>query len=191
MAGHDVRDWEWRPGAPEVPIDDGRTFVPIHMSGIGRGRKSVGTLTAEFEVRNGVPECIAFSMEAVPGGRGIRTTDLRVFNIDALVQHAFLLEATRIPEGGSDTDQAVRPVTDREFWALRASLDRARQGQRGKSSLAELAEVARVYRENIEDSPTLAVANDLGYTARTAARRVSQARALKLLPATTQGKAKS
>jgi hypothetical protein len=183
-----TRDVEWRPEAPEVSIDDGRTFVPIRMKMIGRGRKAAGTLNAEFEVRNGVPECIAFSLEAVPGGRGIRTADVRAYNIDEFVRYGFLLVATRIPEGGSDTDEAVRPQTDRDFWALRASLDRARQGQRGKSSEAELAEVARVYRENIEDSPTLAVANDLGYSARTAARRVSQARALGLLPATTQGK---
>lgn len=177
-----TRDVRWKFHGPRVWVDDGRTFVPSRVTVTGLGHKASGTLRAEFEVRNGVPECIVFSLEAVPGGRGIRTPDLRGFDIDGLVVNAFLGDARRVPEG-SETGQAVRPNGERERWALRASLERARRGGRGRSSEAELIEVARVYLEDTEGAPTMAVANELNYSDRTAARRVSQARALGLLPA--------
>jgi Holliday junction resolvasome RuvABC DNA-binding subunit len=55
---------------------------------------------------------------------------------------------------------------------------------------AELKEVARVYRENVDSRPVEAV-EALGYSRRTAARRIQQARLKGLLPPTTQGKRKA
>ena len=177
-----TRSAHWEFHGPQVRVDDGRTIVPSRVTLVGLGHKAAGTLRAEFEVLDGVPECILFSLEAVPGGRGIRTPDLRGFNIDGLVVNAFLRDAYRIPEGGSKDDQAVRPESERELWALRASLERARRRRRGRASEAELIEVARVYQQDTEGAPVMAVANQLSYSDRTAARRVSQARALGLLP---------
>jgi hypothetical protein len=56
---------------------------------------------------------------------------------------------------------------------------------------AELEEVAKVYREFIGSTPTRAVQLAGGYSERTAARRVQQARAAGLLPQTTPGKRKA
>jgi hypothetical protein len=58
-------------------------------------------------------------------------------------------------------------------------------------SRAELEEVAQVYREHVASSPTRMVAMLCGYSERTAARRVQQARAAGLLPKTTPGKRKA
>jgi hypothetical protein len=64
----------------------------------------------------------------------------------------------------------------------------ARKARRGTVTRADLEQVAKVYRENLAASPTRAVSLLLGYTERTAARRVQQARAAGLLPETTKGK---
>jgi hypothetical protein len=68
----------------------------------------------------------------------------------------------------------------------------ARKARRGAVSKAELEQVAKVYREHLVGGPTAAVRLLLGYKSeRTAARRVQQARAAGLLPATTPGKRKA
>jgi hypothetical protein len=74
---------------------------------------------------------------------------------------------------------------------LERDLYEARASRRGEVTHAELKEVASVYREHLDASPTRAVSLLLGYSERTAARRVQQARAAGLLPATTPGKRKA
>ena len=62
---------------------------------------------------------------------------------------------------------------------------------RGRVTRAELEGVARVYREHVGATPTRAVQLAGGYSERTAARRVQQARAAGLLLKTTPGKRKA
>jgi hypothetical protein len=67
----------------------------------------------------------------------------------------------------------------------------ARAARRGAVTRTELEEVARVYRQHFDASPTRAVQLLGGYSERTAARRVQQARDEGLLPKTTPGRRKA
>lgn len=51
-----------------------------------------------------------------------------------------------------------------------------------------LNQVAALYRAAVDGNPTRAVERVMGYSKRTAGRRVQQARAAGLLPPTTKGK---
>lgn len=83
------------------------------------------------------------------------------------------------------------PRDDREAWQARGAATTARprpQRQRQPIPPAELEDVARIYKEHVAGKPTDAVATILGYSPRTAARRVKQAEEAGLLPQTVKGK---
>jgi hypothetical protein len=146
-------------------------------------------LEVTFEVRNGRPECVDFHVRAKPDGRGIRTVDLQmVTNLDAIAVNLYAA-VTPVPDG-SVFNWMWRQTEENAERARRAAYE-ARKARRGAVTTAALEEVAKVYRENLEGSPTRAVSLFLGYSQRTAARRVEQARAAGLLPATTPGKRKA
>lgn len=154
-------------------------------------------LTAVFEVRHGRPECVSLAVTSTLDGRGIRLSDINVFTLDATAVQAFERWAVRAEHTGSGAARMEIDIADfggrddHERWAARADLHEARTASRGALSRAELERVARVYREHIDHQPTKAVGLILGYTQRTAARRVEQARAAGLLPPTTPGKPKA
>lgn len=183
MNTRDVK-WEW--SGDLVPIGDGRTQVPSRATVTGPAYHGAPDLHAEFEVREGVPECVSFSLTSKGDGRGIRTADLRNFEIDGFVWNAFRHMAFRVPDD-TQTGQAVRPKSEKEYLATLQDFERSRAPHR--TSVAELEEVARVYRANLAGKPTEAVQHELAYSShRTAVRRISQARAAGLLPPTTPGK---
>jgi hypothetical protein len=82
------------------------------------------------------------------------------------------------------------PKDDQEWWAVNKEVNHARtatRGVRGPSSEV-LEQVARLYRAHSAGSPVRVIADLLGTSERTAARRVQQARQAGLLPLTTQGR---
>ena len=143
------------------------------------GIKGSPDATVIFEVRDGRPECVEISVRAKPEGRGIRSADLAMMNLDNLAIDVFTQLGV---VGVQDTDERRRTHRD---------VHEARLARRGAVSQHELEEVARVYREHLEESPTRAVALLLGYSDRTAARRVQQARTAGLLPSTSPGRKKA
>jgi hypothetical protein len=146
-------------------------------------------LEVTFEVRDGRPECVDFHVRAKPNGRGIRTADLEmVTNLDAI---AVNLYAAVAPVPGGDAFNWMWRQTEENVERARRAVYEARKARRGTVSRAALEEVAKVYREHLDASPTRAVSLLLGYSERTAARRVQQARAAGLLPKTTPGKRKA
>jgi hypothetical protein len=161
-----------------------RTAVYAHD-----GDEGEPDLEVRFEVRDGRPECVDFHVRAKPGGRGIRTADLEmVTNLDAI---AVNLYAAVAPEpGGSALNWMWRQTEENAERARRAAYE-ARKARRGTVTTAALEEVAKTYREHLDASPTRAVSLLLGYSTRTAARRVQQAREAGLLPTTTPGKRKA
>jgi hypothetical protein len=180
----------WRLGEAVVP----RRVVYSHTSEGGEP-----DLKMYFEVRDGRPECTGIVFTAKPGGRGLRTADLRVFNLDAITRNVFAqvavvhnrtnpFDGTPVPD---DTILLHGPRDEAEFRRLERDIYEARAARRGAVSRAELEEVAQVYREHVASSPTRMVAMLCGYSERTAARRVQQARAAGLLPKTTPGKRKA
>jgi len=151
------------------------------------GEKGAPDVAARFEMRDGVPEVVDFRITAKPNGRGVRTVDLNSWQpLEGLATNAFHRYA-RLLDPAEAGDDPYGPRDDRDAWRIRADLEDARAGQRGPSP-SELEDVARVYREAIDSRPTEAVQVMLGYSRRTAARRVQQARAAGLLPETSQGK---
>jgi len=166
-------------------------MVPRKVTLTFTGDDDTPDIAAQFEVRDGRPECTEIRLIAKKHGRGLRTADLVTFNVDALAWHAFQGLAQR--EVGS-TDAGYTVWADRwraseaEARGVQKDLLEARRRSRGTVTTAALERVAAVYREHADGHPTKAVEELLGYSARTAARRVERARAAGLLPPTTPGK---
>lgn len=169
--------WEgrtWNSGTGGL-VALGNAVVPREALMTFEGVDGSPDATMRFEVRDGRPECVEIIVRAKPDGRGIRSADVGLFNIDTITVNVF-------------HDLGTIGVTDeRAFIATRRALQEARSSRRGTVTPEELERVAKAYREN-PDAPTRAVALLLGYTQRTAARRVKQAEEAGLLPVTTPGK---
>jgi hypothetical protein len=162
------------------PVRFGDTVVPARVAYVIEGSHSSPSLQIEFEIRKGQPVCTAVRVDASPTGRGIRTGDLNALpGLDKLAEDAFMELAVTVADNPFDwhigKDQSKRKAAKQDVHT------------RGD---AELKKVARAYRENVDSRPVEAV-EDLGYSRRTAARRIQQARLKGLLPPTTQGKRKA
>jgi hypothetical protein len=176
----------WKPdwGQPQRGTWIGKTFVPLKVTFEGIGLKGAPDVSAVFEIRDGVPEVVDFRITAKPSGRAVRTSDLNGWQpLEGLALNGF----RQVGELGDREHGAWPPQDQREEWAVRADLEKA-MARRRTPSTAELEEVAKVYRTAIHGKPTEAVQLQLGYSRRTAARRVEQARAAGILPPTTKGK---
>ena len=162
------------------PVRFGNTVTPARVAYVIEGSNSSPSLRIEFEIRKDRPVCTGVHVEASPDGRVIRTGDLNALpGLDRLAEDAFTELATE--------------VADNPFeWHIGRDKKKHRAANQDVHTRgdAELKEVARVYRENVDARPVEAV-EDLGYTRRTASRRIEQARAKGLLPQTTQGKRKA
>jgi hypothetical protein len=170
----------------------GEAVVPRRASFTLDGDDGAPDLRMAFEVRDGRPECVEVQITAKPDGRGIRSTDLGTFNLDNMVIAVFEEVAMTAVDRAEDGTIRLSFIGD-ETAARRAQRDlhEARKVRRGSVTRTELERVTAVYREHVDASPTQAVAMLLGYSTRTAARRVEQARAAGLLPKTTPGKRKA
>lgn len=165
----------------------GDTFVPSAVELRGEGERGAPNLHVRFEIRDGIPEVVSFHLDSTTSGRGVRTADLREWNLDGLAFNAFMHFAGIRDPNGSGTAMGGYGFSDeREYWQARGDVERASERRPGVSA-GELEDVARIYRAHIETRPTEAV-QKLGYSRRTAARRVQQARAAGLLPPTSRGK---
>jgi len=122
-----------------------------------------------------------------PEGRGIRTGDLALFNIDTVTVNVFTRHALRPDDRGEVAEGTAlpwRPLDgERALRAGERAVYEARKRRRGTVSPEELRRVAEVYEQHVAGgAPTAAVQMVLGYdSARTAARRVQQARTAGLL----------
>ncbi|WP_300008061.1 hypothetical protein [Pseudonocardia sp.] len=173
------------------PVRLGDTLVPrtAHLEMVGDDGGPDGLVRCE--IRDGRPEVVEITVKVKPDGRGIRSADMAVFNLDNLAVNIFGHVAEPIQTAPAEGQFATTwPPTETQAWAMRNDLHRARTAPRGARgpSREELEEVARIYREHVADAPVKAVAALLGATERTAARRVQQARAAGLLPPTTRGR---
>jgi hypothetical protein len=158
----------------------GDTVVPRRVAYTIEGDHSSPSLRIEFEIRDERPFCSSVHIDASAQGRSIRTGDLTSLpSLERLAEECF-------------AELAMRAGTSNPFEAFigdKAGVRQAR-GEIHSGGDAELKEVARVYREHVDERPVEAV-EALGYTRRTAARRIQQAREKGLLPKTTQGKRKA
>jgi hypothetical protein len=161
-------------------VELGDLDVPEGIRMTSEGLKGAPDLTIEFAVREGRPEVVGFHLVAKPTGRGIRTADLHGFtSLDRLAFNAFI-QNTRRPGGVWFFDEA-------EYHRARRDIQDA-QARPGSPSEAELEAVAHAYLAAGQDKPTEAVQNELGYSRRTAERRIQQARERGLLPPAKRGR---
>lgn len=167
----------WTGIGPKI-VRLGQTWVFSRARLVSIGADGAPDLFAEFEVRNGVPECTTIRWDSKAGGRGVRTADLHAMQVDGLVHNAFIAHA-KAP---------ALEDAERSQWAASGDIERAMSQRSRGPSEEELREVAEIYKAHVPGNPTAAVEARLGLSRRTAARRVQQARAAGLLPPTTAGK---
>lgn len=166
------------PGRGKTPVRFGDTVVPASVAYLIDGEGGSPSLRAEFEIRDGQPICTSVTVTASDDGRGVSTGDLAsIPNLARLTEDAFLALALRVED---------RPQDWRLDPADRARTRLARGDIRTRGD-EELRAVAEVYRDNLADRPVEAV-EAMGYTRRTAGRRIQQARDKGFLPPTTRGR---
>lgn len=171
----------------------GDFVVPKQLEFEFTGDEGTPDFVAKFEVRNGRPECVELTFRAKPDGRGIRTSDLHVIQIDGMKTGMYADRAMRATVDHETNVTTMEPVTDeRELWRAINEVNEAVKAPQRGITRPELEQVAKIYRENVDGSPVKAVQASMNYNSeRTAARRVEQAREHGLLPATTPGKRKA
>jgi hypothetical protein len=183
---------EWGFG-PRKQVRVGNFVLPRQLAFVVTGENGAPDLTIRFEVRDGRPVCVEVVATAKPEGRGLRTSDLHLLQLDTLAVSVFAQTALQSSFDPATNVTTMTPIVDeRSFWAAVNDVDRAVKAPQRGTTRAELEQVALVYRENIKGSPVAEVKERLGYgSERTAARRVQQARDAGLLPPTTPGKPKA
>jgi hypothetical protein len=143
--------------------------VTVNLDGEG----TAPDLVAQFEWRDGRPECTDVRVSAKADGDGVTNADLRLFDLENLAARAFQAAASRpLPFGG-------HAVTDLPPHHAEEVSDVVRGSQ---ASDARLVRVARVYLEDVHGAPLAAVERYLGQSRRTAARWVRRAREAGLIP---------
>src|SRR5829696_1235119 len=162
----------------------GRAMVPsrftVHLVDFGNTEPDVD-LT--FEVRNGSHECREIRVKSADDqAREVRATDLAEIRIDDALEMAIRV----IFYGGSTGDKDNEIA--RGVQAVRAARE-ARAARRVKITDPLLREVARVYRDNVGDKPTDAVAKHFGREHRTATLYIKRARERGFLGPAIKGKA--
>lgn len=178
--------------------------------GEGRPGHIEPNLVADFEIRDGVPDCVSLAVTVPRFGKAISSAYLKGLDIETMAVDAFMEQAHKpLPGGGfafpAVGDEAaaravrirlrsqVAPHTTARERAAVADLDgfetvertlHKRMREKNPRSDELLRAVARTYLENLSDAPTVAVRRWLGpdTSERTAQRRVNQARAAGLLP---------
>lgn len=175
-----------------VKLDDSRE-MPSEFVAVFQPRKGVDEPFVEmhFAVIDGVPQCRVISISAIKGKRELRASDLRALPVEVILENvaAQIAEEITRDERGNVVKAVKRPYV--EEW-MRGGISAVRSARRqGKRKVTDdlLREVAQIYRENVNDSPTLAIAAHFGVADRTARLYVRRARDAGFLGESIKGKA--
>ena len=134
-----------------------------------------------FEVRGGHYECREVQLVSPDdAGREVRSSDLCSIRIDDALEMAMRV----IYYTGDDKDTEIARGVEAE-----REVQKARAARKVKITDSLLREVARVYKANISDKPTEAVATHFDRQHRTAALYVKRARERGFLGPAIKGKA--
>jgi hypothetical protein len=186
------RDWDVTVSDEREPVGELQLRMPARFTLHLRDNDDGGPdVDITWQVRNGVPECTQVNITATEKGHEVRVSGLAGIRLEDCLEFALksmLFDRT----DGSDEPQ----LPDKTHW-FDLALGReavkqtrtVRAARKVKITDAFLREVAKVYRENISDRPTQAVAEYFGKQHRTAAYYVHEARERKILRPTTKGKA--
>ena len=159
-----------------------------------------------FEIRDGVPQCRRAELLSTDDGREVLSSDLRGIKLEDLLESTMAAvamvsttsglagwEDAPLPDPAARPDlfsAAIRPATGGDDRTQTLMTVRAvRREARRKVTDEVLQDVARVYRENVGNNPTMAVAEFTGRAHRTAALYVKKAREAGYLGLAIKGKA--
>lgn len=173
--------------------------VPKHVTTELTGDRDKGhpDLRVECSMVGGQPLVQEVHLIASPNGRALRDADLAALALDKIALRAFMDHATVVDplwEGGGH--RASSPLTyHRAAHQLVEDFADALKGEQAGGStapaLVELERVAEVYRENAHRAPRAQVIAVLGYSPRTADRRIKAAQDAGLLTPGRRGKRRS
>ncbi len=179
---HFERPSGWRP----VLAVGGQVVIPSAAIYRFTGADGAPNALVRFEIRKGRVECARVEVVPSRGGRAIRPSDFEgLKRLDQIGRDVFERLALSLVAHDSETGEST-------FQPLSASgrADLARELQRGlidgkrsrkrPTPREELEDVARIY-SRAERAPIAAVEAERGYSRRTAARRIAEARSLGLL----------
>jgi hypothetical protein len=157
--------------------------VPERLTAHIDGEGGQPDLRLECAMVDGQPLVYEVHIVASPDrGRTIRDADLVRLVLDKIAVDAF-----------TQLGMIIEPVNDHgDFMATPLAYDRGERDLRTTITAnprdAELQRVAEVYQRYAATQPSKFVATVLGYTPRTAHRRIKQAEEAGYLPATTRGR---
>ncbi len=147
------------------------------------------SISAEFEVLDGVPQCRGLRILSGEGAREVRANDYRRVSVEDLLEEALAGIATPYPDSSSADPTEWEPTNSAEGRKTVRQVRIVRKESRRRITDAVLREVADVYRAHLDGNPTEAVAARFGKSHRTAALYVQQSRAAGHLGAAIKGKA--
>jgi len=137
-------------------------------------------LVLGFEVRDGVPQCRRAELLSTQDGREVLANDLRGVRLEDFLELAMEHVALSQREGrqeGETVTMAWSPAdADRHRRDVLRQTRSVRREARRQLTDERLREVAQIYRDNISDKPTAAVADHFERAHRTGALYVQQAR---------------
>lgn len=159
----------------------GNRLIPQEIRVTVRGGPSQPDMEMKIEVREGMPECVEFTLRARPDGPEIRDKDLGVVRVAYWLEQIVAMCSMKQSETGLVTMGSQTALSD---------ITRIRT-KRPQISREHLKNVSEVYRQHFDTRPTEAVSRTFGVSHRTAARYVQKARAAGYLPDTDRGKKKA
>jgi hypothetical protein len=175
-------------GTPVILTLRGRRYaVPPRVSVEFVGEGDEPDVTLQCAMTDGVPTVREIRITAKPDGKQIRDAHLDELALSRMARRAFAEFASLVMVQSEQQLTVESPLTGPQETEVDRDMFELQQRRRGPSR-SELEEVARVYLEHAQTSPTAAVEAILGYSARTAHRRIKSAEEAGLLPSTTPGK---
>jgi hypothetical protein len=159
--------------------------VPAWVSQRRHGRGGPD-MFVKVAVRGGSPEVVELSFISQPGQSEVRQKHLRAVDLHRLATELYAFEVTEADEDTPPWDSARAERTADKF------IERQRLPRDYRVITDDvLRKVAEVYRENINDAPTKAVAKHFQVKDRMASTYVDRARKAGYLPPTKQGQKKA
>lgn len=151
---------------------------PVYVTFPGGAESDQPAMRMVIAVQDGVPVCTHLEFSQREDGRGVRVKDLRLVQVDVLIEQILALTTRRIEQLGDGVVRVNLGQPDAEGLrdARRSVREMQRSGGRRSVTDSLLSKVAEVYRQHAGARPVEAVAAAFGKSERTAFRWVQRAR---------------
>jgi hypothetical protein len=170
-------------------VKAGGKYMPMWMEYAEDGHDGPDRF-CRVELRDDIPRLVELTYSAAESQTEVRQKHLRDTNIADLIDVLYGMLVIEIRDGEAVLN--LGELGSRQDVEIRNFLADTRMGK-GKRRITDelLRQVAEVYRANIDNAPTEAVARTFGQRTRQASTYVQKARERGYLPPTTQGRKKA